>query len=70
MYIYFHAYFLGIAFKSFIDDKDYTAQSVCKNNLLFVCLYKLQPLKCFVLSYNFLLMCNAFVFLSEEARYF
>ena len=27
----FHASFLGIAFKYFIDDKDYTAQSVCKN---------------------------------------
>ena len=32
MHIYFHASFLGIAFKSFIDDKAYTAQSVCKNN--------------------------------------
>ena len=32
MYIYFHASFLGIAFKSFIEDKDYTPQSVCKNN--------------------------------------
>ena len=32
MHIYFHASFLGIAFQSFIDDKDYTAQSVCKNN--------------------------------------
>ena len=32
MHIYFHASFLGIAFKSFIGDKDYTAQSVCKNN--------------------------------------
>ena len=32
MCIYFNASFLGIAFKSFIDDKDYTAQSVCKNN--------------------------------------
>ena len=32
MHIYFHASFLGIAFKSFIDNKDYTAQSVCKNN--------------------------------------
>ena len=30
MHIYFHASFLGIAFKSFIDDKDYSAQSVCK----------------------------------------
>ena len=25
MHIYFHAPFLGIAFKFFIDDKDYTA---------------------------------------------
>ena len=32
MRLYFHASFLGIAFKSFIDDKDYSAQSVCKNN--------------------------------------
>ena len=32
MHIYFHASFLGIVFKSFIGDKDYTAQSVCKNN--------------------------------------
>ena len=28
MHIYFHASFLGAAFKSFIDDKDYTAQRV------------------------------------------
>ena len=32
MHICFHASFLGIAFKSFVDIKDYTAQSVCKNN--------------------------------------
>ena len=32
MHIYFHASFLGIAIKFFIDDKDFTAQSVCKNN--------------------------------------
>ena len=32
MHIYFNASFLGIAFKFFIDDKDHTAQSVCKNN--------------------------------------
>ena len=32
MHIYFHASFLGTALKSVIDDKDYTAQSVCKNN--------------------------------------
>ena len=32
MHVYFHASFLGIAFKSFIDDKDYTAQSICKSN--------------------------------------
>ena len=38
-----------------------TAQSVCKNNWLFVCLYKSLPSTCFVLLYNFLFMCNAFV---------
>ena len=32
MHIHFYASFLGISFKSFIDDKNYTAQSVCKNN--------------------------------------
>ena len=62
MHIYFHASFLGIAFKSFIDDKDYTALSDCKNNRLFVCVYKSLPSTCFILLYNFLLMCNAFVF--------
>ena len=61
MHIYFHASSLGIAFKSFIDDKGFTAQSVCKNNWLFVCLYKSLRSTCFVLLYKFLLMCNAFV---------
>ena len=56
MHIYLHASFLGIAFKSFIDDKDYTAQSVCKNNWLFVCLYKSLPSTCFVLLCHFLLI--------------
>ena len=28
-HIYFHVLFLGIVFKYSIDDKDYTAQSVC-----------------------------------------
>ena len=37
-------------------------QSVCKNNWLFVCLYKSLPSTCFVHLYNFLFMCNAFVF--------
>ena len=32
MHIHVYAFVLGIAFKSFIDDKDYTAQIVCKNN--------------------------------------
>ena len=39
-----------------------TAQSVCKNKWLFVCLYKSLPSTCFVLLYNFLFMCNLFVF--------
>ena len=66
MLIYFRASFLGTAFKSFIDDKDFTAQSVCKNNWLFVCLYKSLRSTCFVLLYKFLLMCNAFVFLLKK----
>ena len=69
--VYFHASFLDIAFKSFIDEKDYTAQSVCQNNLLFVYLYKSLPSTCFALLYNFLLMCYLCIcFLSEEVRYF
>ena len=32
MHICFHASFLCTAFKSFVDDKDFTAQSACKNN--------------------------------------
>ena len=54
MHIYFHASFLGIAFKSFIDDKDYTALSDCKNNRLFVCVYKSLPSTClsfYIISY-------------------
>ena len=39
-----------------------TEQCVCKNTLLFVCLYKSLPSTCFMLLYNFLFMCNAFVF--------
>ena len=62
MHIYFYASLLGIAFKSFIDDKDFTAQGVCKNNGLFVCLYKSLASTCFVLLYHFLIMCTAFVF--------
>ena len=55
MHIYFHASFLGIAFKSFIDDKDFTALSVCKKRST-----------CFVLLYKFLIMCNAFVFYPKK----
>ena len=68
--IYFYASLLGIAFKSFIDDKDFTAQSVCKNNGLFVCLYKLLSSTCFVLLYHFLLMCNAFVSIWRSKIFF
>ena len=70
MHIYFHASFLGIAFKSFIDDKDYTAQSVCKNNWLFVCLYKSLRSICFLLLYKFLLMCYVFVFYLKKQNIF
>ena len=38
-----------------------TAQNVCENHWLFVCLYKPLPSTCFVLLYNFLFTCNAFV---------
>ena len=52
MHIYFHASFLGIAFKSFIDDKDLTAQSVCKNNwLLYVSInHYAQHVLCFYIN--------------------
>ena len=33
---------------SIIDDKDYSAQSVCANNWLFACLYKSLPSTCCV----------------------
>ena len=63
MHIYFYASLLGIAFKSFNDDKDFTAQSVCKNNgLFFFYVHKSLSSTRFVLLYHFLLMCNAFVF--------
>ena len=70
MHIYVHASFLVISFKSFIDDKDYTAQSVCNNNLLFVCLYKSLRSTCFVLLYKLLLLCNVFVFYMKKQDFF
>ena len=47
-----------------------TAQSVCKNNCRFVCLYKSLPSTCFVLLYTFLFMCNAFVFCLKKQDIF
>ena len=47
-----------------------TAQSVCKNNWLFVCLYKSVPSTWFVLLYKFLFMCNAFVFCLKKQDIF
>ena len=47
-----------------------TAQSVCKNKRLFVCLYKSLPSTFFVLLYNFLFMCNAFVFCLKKQDIF
>ena len=70
MHIYAHASFLVISFKSFIDDKDYTAQSVCNNNLLFVCLYKSLRSTCFVLLYKLLLLCNVFVSYMKKQDFF
>ena len=63
MHIYFNASFLGIAFKSFIDDKDYTTNTMFVrtiDNNLYVSINH-YPQHCFVLLHNFLLMCNAFV---------
>ena len=51
--IYFHASFLGIVLRLSLMAKT-TAQSVCKNNLFFVCLYKPLPSACFVLLYKFI----------------
>ena len=74
MHRYFHASFLGIAFSSSIDYKGYTAQRVCKNNWLFVYLYKSLPSTCFVfflLLYTVIsFLCVMHLFPSEEARYF
>ena len=70
MHIYFHASFLAIVFKYFIDDKDYTAQSVCKNNCLLVWLFKSLPSTYVVLLYNFLLMSNAFVSCLKKQDFF
>ena len=47
-----------------------TAQSVCKNNWLFVYLYKSLTSTCFVLLNNFLFMCNAFVFCLKKQYLF
>ena len=47
-----------------------TEQSVCKNNWLFGCLYKSLLSICFVLLYNFLFMCNAFVFCLKKQDIF
>ena len=64
MHIYFHASFLGTAFKSFIDDKDYTAQSVRTIGSLYVSInHNSQYVLCFyIISY----LCVV----HEEARYF
>ena len=49
MHKYFHASFLGIVFKSFIDDKDYTAQRVVRTiDSLYVSInYYPQHVLCF-----------------------
>ena len=67
--IYFHDPFWALHLSLSLMAKT-TAQSVCKNNWLFVCLFKSLPSACFVLLYNFLFMRNAYCFLSEEAGYF
>ena len=57
MHIYFHESLLGIAFKYFIDDKDCTAQSVCKNNASI----NHYPQHVLFFHIIFLLKCNVFV---------
>ena len=47
-----------------------TAQSVRKNNCLFVCLYKSLPSSCIELLYKFLFMSNAFVFCLKKQDIF
>ena len=47
-----------------------TAQSVCKSNWIFVCLYKSLPVTRIVLLYNILFMCNAFVFCLKKQDIF
>ena len=59
--IYFHAPFLGIAFKSFIDGKDYCTKCFVRTiDSLYVIIITTPT--SFVLLYIFLFMCNAFVF--------
>ena len=62
MHIIFHACFLRFAFKSIIDDKDYTAQSVFVRtiNSLYVSInhYHQHVLRFYIISY----LRNAFVF--------
>ena len=68
MHIYFHASFLGIAFQSTIDDKDYTAQRVRTIGSLYVSINHLPQhvLRFYILSY----LSIAFCFLCEEGRIF
>ena len=69
MHYNFHASFLGIAFKSFIDGKEYCTKCLYEQ-LTLVCLYKSVPSTCFVLLYKFLFMCNAFVFCLKKQDIF
>ena len=67
--IYFHDHFEALHLSLSLMTKT-TAQSVCKNNWVFVCLYKSLLSACFVLLYNFLFMCNAFVFCLKKQDIF
>ena len=58
MHTYFHASFLGIAFKSFVDDIDYTAQSFIRTvDSLYVSIHHYLQHVCFyIISYLCVIM--------------
>ena len=71
MHIYFHESFLGIAFKSFIDDNNDTSQVFARtmDSLYDSLNHYPQHLLCFYII-SYLHVCVMHLFLLEEARYF
>ena len=72
MHIHFHASFLGISFKSFIDDKTILHKVFVRtiDSLYVLNLYKFLPSTCYVLLFNFQLMCKVFVFCLKKQDIF